>query len=71
MCKYIEPKLVFSEFAHELKKLNDYTFVGFMIEALDLILAGSDTYKCLRDILRRDHADKEKEKFFKTLFETW
>ena len=71
MCKYIDPQIVFSEFAKELKKFNDYTFVGFMIETLDLILAGSDNYKSLRAILRRPHSNSEKSKFFKTLFETW
>lgn len=71
MCSQIEPKIVFSKFAIELRKFDDYTFVGFMIETLDLILAGSENYKSLRDILRRDHSDEEKKKFFKVLFETW
>ena len=71
MCSQLDPKVVFSEFAIELKKFNDFTFVGFMIETLDLILAGSDTFKCLRDILGRSSSDPEKQKFFRTLFQTW
>jgi len=71
MSSQIEPKVVFSEFALELKKINDFTFVGYMIETLDLILAGSDKFKVLRDILKRDHENSEKQKFFTTLFTTW
>ena len=38
MCTQIEPKVVFSEFALEIRKFNDIIFVGFMVETLDLIL---------------------------------
>lgn len=68
MCSNIDQKLVFSEFAIEIRKFDQYDFVAFMIEILDLIFA---VYKPLRDILSRQSGDKEKEEFFRTLFETW
>lgn len=71
MWQYIDPKVVFSEFATELKVFDDYTFVGFMVETLDLILAGSEEYKTLRDILNKRGFDEEKQTFFNTLFQTW
>lgn len=60
MCLHIDPIIVFSEFAKEIKKFRDCMFMGFMIETLDLILAGSDAYKKLRDILARKSDDIEK-----------
>lgn len=72
MCSNIDQKLVFSEFAIEIRKIDQYEFVAFMIEILDLILAGAPVYKPLRDILSRDNKNDEvKEEFFRTLFETW
>lgn len=71
MCTHIHPKVVFSEFAIEIRNYDDTLFVGFIIETLDLILAGSDDYKSLRDILGRKNDDREKQVFFKTLFQTW
>ena len=67
MCSQIEPKVVFSEFAIEIRKFKDCMFVGFMVETLDLILAGSDTYKQLRDILARSDEDEEKQDDLVTL----
>ena len=71
MCNHIHPNIVFSEFAIEIRNYDDIMFVGFIIETLDLILAGSDDYKSLRDILGRKNDDREKQVFFKTLFQTW
>mmetsp|Transcript_16568 Transcript_16568/g.19176 ORF Transcript_16568/g.19176 Transcript_16568/m.19176 type:complete len:95 (+) Transcript_16568:1197-1481(+) len=71
MCSNIDQKLVFSEFAIEIRRFDQYDFVAFMIEILDLILAGAPIYKPLRDILSRGDEDDEKESFFRTLFETW
>lgn len=42
-----------------------------MIEIFDLILSGAPIYKPLRDILSKSDEDKEKNEFFRTLFETW
>ena len=71
MCSNIDQKLVFSEFAIEIRKLEQYEFVSQMISTLDLILAGAPVYKPLRDILSRKNDNTEKQEFFRTLFETW
>lgn len=71
MCSNIDQKLVFSEFAIEIRKFNQYKFVAFMIEILDLILAGAPIYKPLRDILCKEDKNEEDKEFFRTLFETW
>lgn len=71
MCSNIDQKLVFSEFAIEIRRFDEFEFVGFMINILDLILAGAPVYKPLRDILSKDNDDDEKKEFFRTLFETW
>ena len=62
---------MYSEFAIEIRKINEYDFVAYMIEILDLILAGAPVYKPLRDILSMESGNEEKEELFRTLFETW
>jgi hypothetical protein len=62
---------VYSEFAIEIRKINEYDFVAYMIEILDLILAGAPVYKPLRDILSMESGNDEKEELFRTLFESW
>ncbi|CAI2386687.1 unnamed protein product [Moneuplotes crassus] len=71
MCKYIDPKIIFSKFAQELMRFNDAHFIGNMTEILEHSLASVNKYKYLRDILKRDHSDEEKKEFFETLFETF
>ena len=60
MCSNIDKKLVFSEFAIELRQFDEYDFVSQMVNTLDLILAGAAFYKPLRDILSRSNEDDEK-----------
>jgi hypothetical protein len=71
MCSNIDQKLVYSEFAIEIRKFKEYDFVAYMIEILDLILAGAPVYKPLRDILSMQSDNAEKEDLFRTLFESW
>jgi len=71
MCSNIDQKLVFSEFAIEIMKFNNYQFVSFMIEILDLILSGAPVYQPLRDILSKEKKEPEDKEFFTTLFNTW
>mmetsp|Transcript_31229 Transcript_31229/g.27594 ORF Transcript_31229/g.27594 Transcript_31229/m.27594 type:complete len:134 (+) Transcript_31229:638-1039(+) len=71
MCSNIDQKLVFSEFAIEIRKFEQYDFISFMIEILDLILAGAPVYKPLRDILCKEEKSDDDKDFFTTLFETW
>jgi len=71
MWSNIDQKLVFSEFAVEIRKFEQYDFISCMIEILDLILAGAPIYKPLRDILSKEEENEEDKAFFRTLFETW
>jgi len=61
MWKHIQPTVVFSEFAKEIQKFSDFTFIGFIIETLDLSLAGSENYRDLRELLKRNHDDDYKK----------
>jgi len=67
---HLDPQIVFSEFAKGIQKFNDSNFVGFITETMDLNLAKSEQYKDLRDILKRPHSDQEKDRFFKTIFDS-
>ena len=71
MWNHIHPKIVLSEFSIEIRNYEDWIFVGKIIERLDFMLQESEDYKSLRDILARGNDDREKQIFFKSLFNTW